>query len=245
MRAWIRDRVKLPPTRRGQRRLFQAVLLCAVLGLTPVTWTFLKAGNRVRSVEKVRPTDVAMILGAGVDGDQPSPYLAQRLDVALDLFRAGKVKVLLVTGDGGGSASPRTDAARPHYDETTVMRRYLVERGVPEARIVVDASGFSTWDSCVRAKQVYGVDAATVVTQDFHLRRALALCRAAGLDDVYGVADDSLRRWDDLGPSVYGGVREIFAAIKAVGTMTTKPDPQEKSPPNDAVQRAVAAADGR
>ena len=98
---------------------------------------------------------VAIVFGAGAPGGRPSPYLARRLDVALDLYRRGKVTVVLVTGDN----------SQPDYDEPSAMRQYLVARGVPAARIVRDFAGFDTWASCERAKKIFGVDHATLVTR--------------------------------------------------------------------------------
>jgi vancomycin permeability regulator SanA len=94
---------------------------------------------------------------------------------------------------------------------------------VPEARIVRDFAGFDTWDSCVRAKKIFGVDHATLVTQDFHLPRALLLCRAAGID-AYGVADtgESAAGESEL---LYDSAREVLAGIKAWGQAVLQPAP--------------------
>ncbi|MGA4544518.1 SanA/YdcF family protein [Uniformispora flossi] len=217
-------------TRRRQRIAFQTTVLVTVLGLAPVTWMYAVAGGRLRSVSDVPSTPVALVLGAGVKDGEPSRLLARRLDVALDLYRAGKVKVLLVSGDNG----------RDSYNEPDVMRRYLVARGVPEKQVVADYAGFSTWDSCVRAKKVFGVDRAIVVTQTFHLRRALALCDAAGVT-AYGVGDDSLHG-ELIGVTLYGGFREVFAAYKALGEAVLKPEPQALGPHEPGVDEALAAA---
>ncbi|NUP30606.1 MAG: DUF218 domain-containing protein, partial [Streptomycetaceae bacterium] len=169
------------------------------------------------------------VLGAVIKDGEPSRLLARRLDVALDLYRAGKVKVLLVSGDNG----------RDSYNEPDVMRRYLVARGVPEKQVVADYAGFSTWDSCVRAKKVFGVDRVIVVTQTFHLRRALALCDAAGVA-AYGVGDDSLHG-ELIGVTLYGGFREVFAAYKALGEAVLKPEPRALGPHEPGVDEALAA----
>ncbi|MGC0420518.1 SanA/YdcF family protein [Embleya sp. AB8] len=224
----ILRRPTLPRSRRAQRRGYQAAVLLTVAGLAPITWLHLYVGNRVRSVADVPPRDVTMVLGAGVHGDRPSDLLARRLDIALDLYRGHKTRVILVSGDGGGN----------RYDETRVMRRYLADRGIPPHRIVTDESGFSTWESCIRAKRVYGVDRMIVVTQSFHLRRALGLCRAAGID-AYGVADQSLT-WGHLGPTLYGTGREVLAAVKATGTIVLKPDPRASDPESDEIRRALS-----
>lgn len=224
----ILRRPTLPRSRRAQRRGYQAAVLLAVAGLAPITGLHLYAGNRVRTVDDVPHEDVTMVLGAGVHGDRPSDLLARRLDVALALYRAGKTRVILVSGDGGGN----------RYDETRVMRRYLADRGIPQHRIVTDESGFSTWESCIRAKRVYGIDRVIVVTQSFHLRRALGLCRAAGIS-AYGVPDESFA-WGHIGPTVYGTGRETLAAIKATGQIVLKPDPRMKGPESDEIRRALS-----
>ena len=131
-----------------------------------------------------------------------------RLDAAAELYRAGKVRVVLVTGDN----------SRMEYDEPDAMRTYLTARGVPDGRIVSDYAGFDTWDSCVRAKKIFGVDRAVLISQGFHIRRAVALCRSAGVD-AYGVGVDDVHdaTW------YYGGTREVFAAGKAAPTRCSSP----------------------
>lgn len=216
--------------RRGQRIVFQALVITTVIGLAPVTWVYAVGGDRLRGVDDVPAAPVALVLGAGIRGDEPSRLLARRLDLAVELFRTGKAKVLLVSGDNSS----------PDYNEPDVMRRYLVDHGVPERQIVADYAGFSTWDSCVRARRIFGVDKVIVVSQQFHMRRALALCDAAGLD-AYGVADDSMHG-DLVGLTLFGGAREVFAAYKAVGEAVFKPDPAALGPREPGVAEAVAAA---
>src|SRR6185312_7333103 len=166
-----------------------------------------------RSAAAVPYEPVAIVFGAAAPGGEPSPYLSRRLDVALDLYQRGKVTVILVTGDN----------SRPDYDEPTVMRQYLVDRGVPEARVVRDFAGFDTWASCVRAKKIFGVDHATLVTQDFHLPRALLLCRSAGIDG-YGVADTGESAAGEV-ELAFDSSREVLAGIKAWGQAVVQPDP--------------------
>jgi vancomycin permeability regulator SanA len=93
------------------------------------------------------------------------------------------------------------------------MRAYLIAHGVPASRIVVDDAGFDTWDTCARAHHVFGVDNAILVTQTFHISRAVAVCRANGVDG-YGVGVDSASV--GLGSTIYGYFREFFAAAKAM-----------------------------
>ncbi|MEV5592357.1 ElyC/SanA/YdcF family protein [Streptomyces sp. NPDC052496] len=220
----VRNRVRLPRTRRGQRRAFQVAVLACVLALLPATWLNAAASSRVRTVEDVPAAPVAVVFGAGLWDGEPSPYLAHRLDAAARLYERGTVRVVLVTGDNS-----RTD-----YDEPDAMRRYLVAHGVPADRIVSDYAGFDTWDSCTRARRVFGVDRAVLVSQAFHIRRALALCGVAGLD-AYGVGVEDRHdvTW------YYGGTREVFAAAKAAAEAAVRPDPHFLGPEEDGVAVAL------
>ncbi|MEU6475277.1 ElyC/SanA/YdcF family protein [Streptomyces sp. NPDC047017] len=221
---WTRPR--LPRTRAGQRRLVQAVMAVCVLALLPATWLYAVTGDRLRTTADAPRTEVAVVFGAGLWKGEPSPYLAHRLDAAAALYREGRIKVVLVTGDN----------SREDYDEPDAMRAYLTAHGVPGTRIVTDYAGFDTWDSCVRAKKIFGVDRAVLVSQGFHIRRAVALCEAAGVDS-YGVGVDAVHdtTW------YYGGVREVFAAGKAALDAVFRPDPTFLGPKEHGVARALAA----
>ncbi|MGW1102612.1 SanA/YdcF family protein [Streptomyces sp. NPDC002540] len=221
-----RLRPRWPRTRRGQRRLVQGVMVACVAALTPATWLHSVADARVRTTADAPAQQVAVVFGAGLWHGKPSPYLANRLRTAAELYRDGKVKVVLVTGDN----------SRKEYDEPDAMRTYLKAHGVPDKRIVSDFAGFDTWDSCVRAKKIFGVDRAVLVSQGFHIRRAIALCRSAGID-AYGVGVDAVHdaTW------YYGGTREMFAAGKAVLESTFKRDPHFLGPKEPGIAEALAA----
>ncbi|WP_415924330.1 SanA/YdcF family protein [Streptomyces sp. AK08-02] len=225
-RVWgrVRVRVRVPRTRAGQRRAVRVVVSVCVLALLPSTWMFVTTGDRLRDVSDVPRTDVAVVFGAGLWDGEPSPYLAHRLDAAAELYRAGRVRVVLVTGDN----------SRKDYDEPDAMRAYLTRHGVPDGRIVSDYAGFDTWDSCVRAKKIFGVDRAVLISQGFHIRRAVALCEAAGVES-YGVGVEAKHdvTW------YYGGAREILAAGKAALDAVFKPDPRFLGPVEVGVQRAL------
>ncbi|MGW2569099.1 SanA/YdcF family protein [Streptomyces sp. NPDC001537] len=220
-------RPRLPRTRAGQRRLVQAVMAGCVLALLPVTWLYVTTGDRLRTTADAPRTEVAVVFGAGLWNGEPSPYLANRLRAAAQLYRAGRVEVVLVTGDN----------SRKDYDEPDAMRTYLKKHGVPDGRIVSDYAGFDTWDSCVRAKKIFGVDRAVLISQGFHIRRAVALCEAAGVDS-YGVGVDAKHdvTW------YYGGTREIFAAGKAALDAVFHPDPRFLGPKETGVAQALADA---
>ncbi|WP_434975673.1 SanA/YdcF family protein [Streptomyces bluensis] len=218
---------RLPRTRAGQRRAVQVVMVLCALALLPATWIFVGAGDRLRTIDSVPRTDVAVVFGAGLWDGEPSPYLAHRLDAAAELYRQGRIEVVLVSGDN----------SREDYDEPDAMRAYLRERGVPDARIVSDYAGFDTWDSCVRARKIFGVDRAVLISQGFHIRRAVALCEEAGVRSYgVGVADRRNVTW------YYGGVREIFAAGKAAVDVVFEPDPRFLGPKESGVGRALASA---
>ncbi|MFF8604806.1 vancomycin high temperature exclusion protein [Streptomyces sp. NPDC015346] len=217
----------LPRTTRARRRTVQALMLGAVLALAPATWMHAVADSRLRTTADVPAQDVAVVFGAGLWNGRPTPYLAHRLDTAAELYRSGKVKVVLVTGDN----------SRIEYDEPDAMRGYLAERGVPDGRIVSDYAGFDTWDSCVRAKKIFGVDRAVLVTQDFHIKRAVALCGAAGIES-YGVG--VVEPHDAT--FYYGGTRELFAAGKAALDAALRPDPHFLGEREKGVTEALASA---
>lgn len=147
---------------------------------------------------------VALVLGAGLTpAGSPSPYLRRRLDAAVDLYERGVVERVLVSGDRSG----------PRYDEPGAMRAHLLARGVPADAVLRDDDGKDTHASCVRAHDLYDVDAAVVITQDYHLRRALFSCRTAGIDAVgIGVSAQSVTPVRAIG----WRLREVPAAVKAV-----------------------------
>lgn len=230
-RLWAaarRLRPRWPRTRTGWRRTVQAVAGVCTVALLPAVWVQLAGGNRVRDLSDVPAAPVGVVFGAGLNpSGTPSPYLAHRLDAAAKLYAAGKVRVLLVTGDN----------SRTSYDEPGAMRTYLVAHGVPAGRVVVDDAGFDTWDSCARARRIFGVRRAILVSQGFHIRRAVALCEAAGLD-VYGVGVDEPHdaTW------FAGGARELLAAGKAALDASLKPAPRFLGPKEPGVTTALADA---
>ncbi|MFJ6798768.1 vancomycin high temperature exclusion protein [Streptomyces sp. NPDC091268] len=222
-------RALLPRTVPARRRTVQALMAACVLALLPSAWTHAAAAPRLRTTADAPATEVAVVFGAGLWNGRPTPYLADRLDAAVELYRAGRVEVVLVTGDN----------SRRAYDEPDAMRTYLTGHGVPDARIVSDYAGFDTWDSCVRAREVFGVRRALLISQGFHIRRAVALCRAAGVDAYgVGVADVHDATW------YYGAAREVLASGKAALDASFKPRPRFLGPKEEGVSRALTAGAG-
>lgn len=198
--------------------LVLAALLLGAL-LVAANARVLGAGRaRVRaSLAELDPAPVAIVLGAGVRPDgTPSHALEDRLHQALELHRAGKVGKVLVSGDHGAE----------RYDETNAMRRWLLERGVPPADLFCDHAGFSTYDTFARARRVFGVERAIVVTQAFHLPRALYTAERVGID-AHGTPCD--RRTYRKG--AWFAVRELGSRAKAWWqTSVTRPAPRTLGP---------------
>jgi vancomycin permeability regulator SanA len=206
-------------------------VLCALGAyamVLPLGWMYVTTGRQRVNPATVPATDVGIVFGAGAPQGRPSPMLIGRLDLGLRLYRSGTVQVLLVTGDN----------SRSHYNEPLVMRDYLVGKGMPRDRIVLDYAGFTTWDSCVRAKKIFGVDRAILITQRFHLPRALTLCRAVGIT-AWGVGDDS-RTYAPVATTL-SYLREVPAAVKAVYALVVRPDPRFLGPREPGVRRALDA----
>lgn len=164
----------------------------------------------------VKNLDCALVLGAGVKDDgTPSDVLRDRLDVALDLYRHGRAPRIIVSGDH----------RRSEYDEPNAMRRYLEANGVPREAIFMDHAGFDTYSSVWRAKNVFGADRIVVVTQDFHLPRALFVARSLGMAAEGASADRRTYRgiaWLD--------VRETISRTKAFLDVTVDRRPHHDGP---------------
>ncbi len=202
-----RPRLRRPAVRRWLRRAVLLGLVGAVLTaltvVASVTWVRSGAKGHIYTEHSVPAAPVALVLGAQVYAEgAPSPFLAARLELARRLFVAGKVRAVLVSGDHMNWG----------YNEPGSMHRWLVERDVPRDKIVLDHAGFDTYDSCVRAKRIFGVERAIVVTQTFHLERAVTLCRRQGLD-ASGVGDDTVKMYG--APWRISSAREYPAAVKA------------------------------
>ncbi|MCC6629397.1 MAG: YdcF family protein, partial [Chloroflexi bacterium] len=153
--------------------------------------------------------------GAGVRPDgTPSPMLADRIQAAVRLYQTGRVQKLLMTGDNG----------QPDYNEVAAMRRAAIAAGVPAADITLDHAGFSTYESCYRAAAIFGVREAVLVTQGFHMARAIYTCRQLGVDAVgLGTPD-----WGVYSPQLMATytLRETLATLNALWQVhLTQPAP--------------------
>lgn len=186
------------------------MLLVAVTNL----YIYLKSVPYVLPTTSSESFPVGIVPGAGLNRDKtPSLALRDRLDGASAFYKTDKISKILMSGDN------RTE----YYDEPTSMRNYAVSKGVQDLDVVLDFAGQRTYDTCFRAKHIFGLDRVVIFTQTYHLWRAVYLCRALGLD-AYGIAIDE----SNYVTSRYRFwlFREVFARLSAVWDVTIgKPIP--------------------
>jgi SanA protein len=188
--------------------ILKFLLLLALLGLLalllPRLVTGLYARGRVYARAEVTPHHAAIVFGAGLQRDgSVTPILRDRVAAAADLYFSGKVEKLLMSGDN----------RILDYNEPGAMRAYALSLGVPEDAIVLDYAGRRTYDTCYRAKAIFGLTEAILVTQSFHLPRALYTCNQLGLDSI-GV-DANRQPYRKLS-MLYWNVRELLATSAAL-----------------------------
>lgn len=177
----------------------------------------IESAQEADSQASAAPVDAVVVLGAGINWDgSPSAILQDRLDVAIGLYEDGVAPKLIMSGDNSDSS----------YNEVMAMANYAIDQGVPARDIFCDHAGVSTYDSMYRLANVFGVDSCVVVTQEYHLYRALYDAQAFGIDAA-GVASD---RGDYADKDAYEQ-REFLARIKDFVGVATKMEPETKSEP--------------
>ena len=154
--------------------------------------------------------DCIIILGAGIWGDKPSPMLEDRLQEGIKLYQNGISDKIIMSGDHG----------RKEHDEVNLMKNYAIEKGIPSENIFMDHAGFSTYESIYRAKDIFQAKKVVIVTQKYHLYRALYIANRLGLE-TYGVGSDP-RQY--VG-ATYREIREILARDKDFIKCIFKPEP--------------------
>ena len=176
---------------------FLVALLCGGLYLYIVYTT---GASIFSSMDKLPHTEAALVLGASVTaGGALSPILKERADEAISLYKAGKVDKILVTGDN----------ATLTHDEVDPVGKYMVALGIPKDDIFLDHAGFDTYSSMYRARDVFDVQSMTIVSQPFHLPRAVFIAQSLGLK-AYGVGAGKGELY------VYNSLREIPSSVKAL-----------------------------
>jgi vancomycin permeability regulator SanA len=169
------------PIRRTSSKILITFISLGAVGIALLKWSSIirsqihSTEGMIYTIEKAPSKPIAIVLGAGLRRDgTPTHVLQDRITTAVALYQQGKVMKLLMSGDNSVE----------HYNEPEAMRRFAVQLGVPEDDIVLDYAGFRTYDTCFRAKHIFNVDDAIIVTQRFHLPRALYLCRELGINAI-------------------------------------------------------------
>ena len=195
------------------------VLIClgivGALTVLGINLTVKAAGNDTiltpEEAAKLEDVDCILVLGCFVrDNGVPSAMLEDRLKRGVELFWLGAAPKLLMSGDHG-----RTD-----YDEVDAMKTYAVDRGVASEDVFMDHAGFSTYESIYRAKEIFGAKKIIIVTQEYHLYRALYIAQELGIE-AYGVAAD----YREYVGQTARDLREVLARVKDFGTSLFKPKP--------------------
>ncbi|HSM58816.1 MAG TPA: ElyC/SanA/YdcF family protein [Candidatus Sulfomarinibacteraceae bacterium] len=178
------------------------------------TWVERSYGQRIYEPQEVEPQQAAIVFGAAVyRGGRLSPVLRDRMDTAIALYHEGKVQRLLLSGDGQSL----------DYNEPDSMVAYAEARGVPAGAIQPDYGGRRTYDTCYRARHIFHLERVVLVTQEFHLSRALFTCDQLGLEAVGVVADRRQYRERSM---AWWRNRELAALLRAVVDVAV-----EKPPP--------------
>lgn len=205
------------------KKFIKFILICGcaallLAGLSRVVMV-MSAKDKTFDAASVPPAQVAIVPGAGITADErPTLALRDRIDGAIALYRAGKIQKILMSGDNSSI----------YYNEPGAMTNYAIEQGIPESDIVQDYAGRRTYDTCYRAKEIFGLDSVIVTTQQYHLSRMVFLCDQLGLNTV-GVpveqSDYLLNRY------MLWNVREVLATLAAyIDIYFLKPEPILGSP---------------
>ena len=185
---------------------------CSILGIN----AFVKgrvAQRIITSDEAAQLTDVDCILVLGCkvkDNGVPSDMLHDRLRRGVELYDLGAAPKLLMSGDHG----------RTNYDEVAAMKQFAIDAGVASSDVFMDHAGFSTYESIVRAKEVFQAKKMIIVTQEYHLYRALYLAQQMGIE-AYGVSSD----YRNYSGQTARDIREVLARVKDFGTSIFRPEP--------------------
>jgi vancomycin permeability regulator SanA len=199
----------------------QLVFVIFILGLLNIAMLLLFANYRVlayasdiHTIDQIEPTEYALVFGGGVNpnGTQ-STMQRDRVSTAVSAYLNNTANILIMTGDDGAN----------RFDEVSLMYDQAIDLGVPETNVQLDPHGYRTYESCWRAANVYDIDQAIVVSQNFHLPRIIYICKQLGVD-VVGLAADVQVYQGGLWSS---GIREVLARLKAVVQVeVTKPLPR-------------------
>lgn len=200
------------------RRLLSIFLCLCILGITALTVinsiVKLSTGDQIITSEeaaKLEDIDCILVLGCFVKDDgRPSDMLHDRLTRGVELYDLGAAPKLLMSGDHG----------REEYDEVAAMKQFAIDAGIPSEDVFMDHAGFSTYESIYRAKEIFQADKILIVTQEYHLYRALYIADQLGVE-AYGVSSD----YHTYVGQFMRDFREVLARVKDCATCIFKPEP--------------------
>ena len=187
------------------KKYFKIALYLAIIGLIAIISVNYHVKSSTKkyihhSLRRFPKNDVGIIFGAGINGDQPSKYLKDRLDAGILLYKAKRINKILLSGDNG----------REEYDELTVMKNYCQRHGVDTAKIFIDYAGFDTYSTMYRAKHIFKIKRATLISQKYHLNRAIYIGKQLGIKSVgYSANKGEYRGYE------YACFREYLSAFKS------------------------------
>ena len=193
--------------------IFQFILILIVLLVAAPRFFMVQgAKDRTHKIDTVPNSQAAIVFGAGLNADgTPTTVLRDRVETAAQLYQNGKIEKILMSGDN----------RFVNYNEPGAMKAYAIQLGIPDDDLILDYAGRRTYDTCFRAKDIFQLSEAILVTQDFHLPRALFTCNSLGLN-AWGVSAD-MRSYRDSG---YWNIREIPASLIAfIQVYITQPEP--------------------
>jgi SanA protein len=200
-------------------RVFLRGIWCTALLLGIANWAVLTLGNKriVHDPSQLPPDAAAVVLGTSPRSLRggPSPFFEGRMDAAAKLYHSNAVRRFVLSGDN----------RRAEYNEPAAMRESLRQRGVPDSALVLDPAGYRTLESILRARSVFRLQSAVIITDDFHLPRALFLCAMTNFDAV-GYAAQSVP-WSE---SYRARFRETFSRALALWEIYTKHSVKAASP---------------
>lgn len=193
------------------KKMFKMLLIIILLCILINLYMLLITNNKIVKNDKIDDDmDCILVLGAGIRGKNPSPMLKDRLLTAVELYKLGIAPKILVSGDHENY----------NYDEVNVMKNYLKDNGIPSEDIFMDHAGLSTYDSIYRLKKIFKVNKVVIVTQKYHLYRALYIANSLNLK-IYGV---SATKREYVNQSKRD-IREVAARIKDFFKCIIKPEP--------------------
>ena len=200
------------------KKIMLSLLLLGLIGITSILGIDIYVRNQSKDyildsidASKLEDVDAILVLGCQVkESGYPSAMLRDRLNRSIELYDLAASNKIIMSGDHG----------RNEYDEVNTMKQFAMDAGIPSSDIFMDHAGFSTYESMYRAKEIFGVEKIIIVTQEYHLYRAIYDAKTLGIE-AYGVSSDYFRYSGQL----YRDIREVLARVKDFGYTLIKPEP--------------------